>query len=109
MERVPTFDGSRVEFAEFSKKLLTFVADEPGLWDTLKLIIIDASIKSKTIEKDFDELILLQNDAVQKLTDAEAISAELHAVLTMVTSGKPHSLVDSIDGNGFEAWRILDP
>ena len=104
LDRVPTFAGKRDEFPTFDKKVLNFVADEPGLRDLLKKISTDLTIRKKELTKDIlNDLDLESNLKI----DIQDLSRELHAMLVAVTDGTPGALVEAADGNGFEAWRIL--
>ncbi len=108
LERVPTFDGDREKFSIFSKKVMNFCCDVPGLRDMLKKIAVDPKMRKSEIK--VEELNKFRIDIDPMLSmkeDIHDMSQELHAMLVVVTNGVPWNLVDGTDGNGWEAWRVL--
>ena len=109
VDKLTHFKGERAEFPTFRKKLVNFLAEEPKLREVLK----DISKNHK--EKIIDDRAL--KDLARKYDDdgvsVEAYSSQLHSLLINITESTAFDLVDGIvvdgkEGNGFEAWRVLN-
>ena len=105
VDKIPTFSGK--EFLPFQKKLLGFCQDEPGCAALLKLVC--RKYKGGEINQ-LKRIEIADEPDVAEILDETSIrmlNSEIHSLLGMVTSGIPWNIVDSTDGNGLEAWRLL--
>jgi hypothetical protein len=102
IEKVPNFSGVRGEFLNWARRVEVFCADDMTLKELLK--------KIKTSDEPIDQDLQDKLPAVLGITpeDVKWYKYQLHILLMTLTSGTPHSLVDTTpDENGFEAWRQL--
>ena len=82
IEKLPIFNG--MEYLPFQKKIVSFCQDDPGVADVLK------AVGRKYVKNKLDDI---QKDTLQEMLSPEfgikALSAELHALLGLVTTGLP--------------------
>ena len=101
-DKIPTFSGKG--FLAFQKKLIGFAQDEPGCAALLRLVA------KKYKDRQIDDMllsVLADEPDVSDGAPVKVLNSELHSLLGLVTSDIPWSIVDSTEGNGLEAWRLL--
>ena len=101
VDKIPSFSGKG--FLSFQKKFIGFAQDEPGLASILRLI------SRKYRDKEVNAILMDEIADEADRTDApiKILSSEVHSLLSQVTNDVPWSIVDSAEGNGLEAWRLL--
>ena len=104
VENIPML-VNREGFTTFTKKILSFLNDEPGMVDILKVILRDfggeETITSSIVTEHIAKMPELRDYPV------ESLNRELHGLLVMKTEGTAWGFVDNCDGQGFDAWRVL--
>ena len=96
-ELVPTLEH-KDGFVQFSKKLISFCQDEPGLAKILK----EVSKIDPEIDIDLDQL-----DRDNAGVPVKDVNRELHTLLSGKTTGQAWGIVEMHDENGLAAWRAL--
>ncbi len=105
-DKLPHFKGVREEFEAWSTKVMTFLADEPGLRPMLLKV---KRLTEKVSDKDWEEVLKdLQAKGIDmNMTDIEWFSEQLYSFLIGITHGTPYAMVKNLENEGWEAWRQL--